>query len=222
PAPAPAPPPAPAPATNGLVASFGFNETSGQTIVDASPSANNGTVSGAARSSAGKHERALSFDGVNDYASVPDATPLDLTRAMTLEAWVYPTSGGNRWRTAVLKETVGGLAYALYAFDDQGHPAGVLNTGTELIANGSSALALKRWSHISTTWDGTTQRLYVNGALITSRPASSSLLTSGRPLKIGGNAVWGTEFFKGMIDDVRVYDRMLSASEINADMNTSA
>ena len=70
----------------GLVASFGFGETSGTAIVDASGLGNDGTIVGATRTTSGKHGGALTFDGVDDYATTPDTSALDLTTAMTLEA----------------------------------------------------------------------------------------------------------------------------------------
>ena len=73
---------------------------------------NNGTVSGATRSTAGRYGGALSFDGVNDSVSVPDAASLDLTNNMTLSAWVRPT-GATGWRTVLMKERPGGSVLQL-------------------------------------------------------------------------------------------------------------
>lgn len=220
PAPVPPPPPASAPAP-GLVASFGFNETSGDRITDGSGKSNNGTTVGSTRTARGRYGRALSFDGANDFAIVPDASTLDLTTGMTLEAWVYPTAGGSVWRTALLKETTDGLAYGLYAFTDSGVPAGFLNTGVDIGTPGSASLPRNTWSHLATTYDGTTLRLYVNGNAVAKRSVSRPMTTSAKPLKIGGNAVWG-EWFKGRIDDVRVYSRPLSSQELKTDMATPA
>jgi hypothetical protein len=220
PAPVPAPAPDPAPATGGLVAAFGFAESTGTKITDSSGRANHGTTAGATRTTSGKYGRALSFDGVNDYASVPDTASLDLTKGMTLEAWVYPTAGGSAWRTALLKETSAGLSYGLYAFDGGGHSAGFLNSGSDIGASSTTALPLSKWSHLAATYDGAALKLYVNGALKSTRTATGAMPTSTKPLKIGGNAVWG-EFFKGSIDDVRVYSRALSATELKADMGKS-
>jgi hypothetical protein len=74
-----------------------------------------------------------------------------------------------------------------------------------------------RWDAL-VRWDGAQVRLYVDGALVATRAAPGTLLTSTGQLKIGGNALRG-EFFSGLIDDVRVYDRPLSADKIGADMN---
>ena len=71
------------PDVTGLVAAYGFEEASGTTVSDESGTGNAGTISGAARSAAGRFGSALSFDGVNDWVTVPDAASLDLTTGMT-------------------------------------------------------------------------------------------------------------------------------------------
>ena len=108
----------------GLVGAWGFDETSGTAVTDASGRGNNGTIAGATRSTAGKFGSALTFDGVNDWVTVPDSASLDLTTRATLEAWVFPTALGNAWRTAVLKEQPGQLVYGLYANNDLSAPVG--------------------------------------------------------------------------------------------------
>jgi hypothetical protein len=61
--------------------------------------------------------------------------------------------------------------------------------------------------------------MYINGVQIGSLNATGNIVSSTAPLTIGGNRVWG-EFFNGAIDDVRIYNRALSASEIQSLMNT--
>ena len=73
-----------------LVLGLGLDEGSGTRLSDRSGSGNTGTISGATWTTQGKFGSALSFDGVNDWVTVADANSLDLTTAMTLEAWVYP------------------------------------------------------------------------------------------------------------------------------------
>jgi hypothetical protein len=203
----------------GLVAAYSFDAGSGSTVADSSGNNNTGTISGATWTTLGWFGNALSFDGVNDWVTVNDAPSLDLTTGMTLEAWVYPTAGGG-WRTAVMKEQSGHLAYALDASSSTNQPRGEVFTTSDFGAVGPAALPLNTWTHLATTYDGATLRLYVNSALVSSTAVSGTIVTSGQPLRIGGNAVWG-EYFQGRIDEVRIYNRALSQAEIESDMNTS-
>jgi hypothetical protein len=74
------------------------------------------------------------------------------------------------------------------------------------------------WTYLAATYDGTTLRIYVNGSLAQSTNVPGTLVTSNGALRIGGNSVWG-EYFRGLIDEVRVYNRALSVSEIQSDMS---
>ena len=202
----------------GLVAAYGFNEGSGTTATDISGSLNTGTVSGATWTAAGKYGSALTFDGVNDRVTVADAPSLDLTTALTLEAWVYPTSAGG-WRTVLLKETPNGLAYVLY-HGVGAPPSGYLTIGgTEFGVVGPSALPLNTWTHVAVTYDGATIRLYVNAVQVSSVAATGAVIATANPLSIGGNSVWG-EWFAGRLDEIRIYNRALTPAQIQADMNT--
>jgi hypothetical protein len=87
-------------------------------------------------------------------------------------------------------------------------------------AIGTAALPLNAWTHLAATYDGTTLRLYVNGTQVGSRSVAGSIVTTTGALRIGGNTVWG-EWFKGRLDEVRIYNRPLSQSEIQHDMQTA-
>ncbi|MFL5872741.1 MAG: LamG-like jellyroll fold domain-containing protein [Solirubrobacterales bacterium] len=208
----------PEPTPAGLVLGYGFEETAGTTATDVSPFKNNGTINGPTTTASGKFGRALSFDGVNDRVDVPDANSLDLSSGMTLEAWVKPTTNAG-WRTAILKERGSDLLYALYA--SNGSKPRVENySGVENTAAGTSALPLSAWSHLAATFDGANLRFYLNGALVATKATTGAMPNTANPLHIGGNAAWG-EYFSGLIDEVRVYNRALSASEIELDMKTA-
>ncbi len=201
----------------GLVGAWSFDEPSGPTVADASGRANPGTISGATRNVAGRFGGALTFDGVNDMVTVSDAASLDLTTGMTLEAWVNPSALGSAWRTAMLKEG-GGLSYALYAHDGAGHSAGYIDQGTDRDVVSPAALPLNAWSHLAVSYDGGTMRLYVNGAQVATRAQTGAIVASTGPLRFGGNSVWG-EWFAGRLDELRVYNRALTAAEVAADVD---
>jgi hypothetical protein len=158
------------------------------------------------------------FNGMSDWVTVPDAASLDLTTRMTLEAWVFPTATMSGFRDLISKEQTGGIAYSLYANGTGNVPAtGVFTGGAEQRLFGTATLPLNVWTHLAATYDGAQQRLYVNGVPVATRAQTGSIAVSGSPLRFGGNAV-RSEFFKGRIDEVRVYNRALLQSEIQADM----
>src|SRR4051812_29630964 len=201
----------------GLVGAWGFEEGTGTTAVDSSGKANNGTLSGAQWTD-GRFGGALDFDGSSARVNIPDATSLDLSTAMTLEAWVRPSFAGG-WRTAIMKEKSGGMAYSLYgsAFSDR--PSAHITTGSEQDTRGTAVLPTNSWTHLAATWDGSNLRLYVDGNQVSSTTVGGSIANSALPLRFGGNAIWG-EYFKGSLDEIRIYNRALSAAEVKTDLQT--
>ena len=135
---------------------------------------------------------------------------------MTLEAWVRPSALGG-WRTVVFKERPGGVVYGLFADQAGARPLGQVFIGSERNATGTAALPLNAWTHLATTYDGA-----VSPPLRQRRPrgldsVSGAMAASTGVLRIGGNSIWG-EWFAGLIDEVRVYNRVLTAREIQQDM----
>lgn len=204
-------------AVPGLVAAYSFNEGTGTTLADRSGRGHTGTISGAAWSTQGKYGGALSFDGVNDWVTINDTAALDLTAGMTIEAWVLPSTV-NGWRTVLLKERPGGLVYSLYTSGDGTRPSGYVAAPGDISVIGTGSLATTAWTHVAMTYDGVTLRLFVNGIQVSSRALTTSITTSTGVLRIGGNNVW-SEFFQGRIDEIRIYNRALTAAELQADMN---
>ncbi len=203
-------------AANGLVASYSFNENSGSTVADSSGNGNNGSLANTAWDANGKFGSALSFNGSNSMVTVADSNSLDLTGGMTLEAWVKPTTLTS-WRTIILKEKPS-LAYALYANTGPNNKPSAEMYGTSALT-GPAQLPVNVWSHVSATYDGTTLNLYINGTLVSSKATTITIPVSSNPLRIGGNTIWG-EYFNGLIDEVRIYNRALLPSEIQSDMNS--
>jgi glucose/arabinose dehydrogenase len=207
----------------GLVAAYNFNEGAGSMLTDRSGLSHTGTISGAAWTTQGKYGSALTFDGIDDWVTVADRNDLDFTTGMTIEAWVFPTAlGSGTWRNVVIKERSGGETYNLYANSDTDSPKLYVvrsaAPGVPLDAAGTSQLPLNVWTHLAATYNGSTVRLYVNGTQVGTRAVAGPLLTSTGVLRLGGNSVWG-EYFAGRIDEVRLYNRALSAAEIQSDLN---
>lgn len=204
----------------GIVAAYDFEEGSGKKVIDASGLGNHGIIKGAVRVPDGRYGQALQFDGVNDWVTVKDNPSLDLSTGMTLEAWVHPlseTKGGN---TVILKQASKGEVYALYSAEDSDLPASYISDGDYHGVTGSNRLPVNTWSHLVATYDGNYQRLYVNGVKVAESAQKASIQQSKGKLRIGGNSLW-KEYFHGYIDEVRIYNRALSAKEVNSNLATA-
>jgi PKD repeat protein len=209
----------PATSNNGLVAAYGFEEAGGSTVADASGKGNHGKIKEAVRINSGRYGKALKFDGVNDWVTVNDSASLDLASSMTLEAWVYPQTTAG-WRTVILKEKWGDAVYYLDSSNDAKLPNSGINIAGVKEIQGATPLPLNQWSHLASTYDGQYHRLYVNGIEVAKRAQNGPIQQSDGALRIGGNKVWG-EYFQGYIDEVRIYNRALTPTEINANKATA-
>ena len=197
------------------VAAYGLDEVSGTTFADRSGFGNNGTLSNTTWTTSGKFGGAAVFNGTSSRGTVNDSASLDLTSAMTLEAWVYPTASGG-WRDVIYKGQDD--IYYLEGSSDTGPPA-MGGTFSPSSLRGVSALPLNAWSHLAATYDGSTMRIFVNGAQVATRAQTGPIATSTGALTIGSDLLYG-QYFSGRIDEVRIYNVALTAGQIVSDMNT--
>lgn len=203
---------------DGLVAAYGFDEGSGASVADASGSGNGGTISGASWSTSGKFGKALDFDGVNDRVTVADSNSLDLTSSgMTLSAWVKPDTVDD-YQTVLMKEGTSDMAYGLYSSTNTGNRPSFQFYGNQLL--GPSAVSAGSWVHLAGTYDGSMMRIYVDGVQVATDPDSDPVPATSNQLSIGRSSMWG-EYFDGLIDEVRIYDRTLTQAEIQTDKDTA-
>ncbi len=197
------------------------------TTKDSSGRGNTGTLTSLATTTApvsGKVGQAMKFNGSTSEVIVPAHSSLNFGgSAITVSAWVNPASLSSTYHAVTASRSgCGGtnLNWQLYAKQDTNGPSfsvynGGAGSGTALVATSSSPLPLNTWSHLTGTFDGTTTRLYINGILVASgtNGAQSTMNTVAAPLTIGREGPC-TGWFNGKIDDVRVYSRTLSATEV--------
>jgi predicted phage tail protein len=203
----------------GLVGGWSFGEGNGPTTADVSGNGNTGTITNAAWSTQGRYGNALSFNGSNSSVRVASSASLNLTTAMTLSAWIRPSVSQTSWRTILQRQAD---AYFLTAGSDSpNRPAGGgTMAGSVNYAVAPTASPLNAWTHVALTYDGATLRLYINGTQVATGAATGAVQSGTNPLWMGGNQPYG-EYFNGLIDEVRVYNRALTAGEIATDMNGS-
>ncbi|MEU8383905.1 LamG-like jellyroll fold domain-containing protein [Streptosporangium sp. NPDC048865] len=203
----------------GLVAAYGLNEGTGTVVGDASGNANNGTAAGTSWVP-GKYGRALAFDGASSLITIASSASLRPTAALTVEAWVNPSDSGRH--PVLVKDADGRPGYALSESDGTGYgdrtPSASVSTGTVRTVKARRGLPVNGWHHLATTYDGSRLRLYIDGELDRSVPVTGAVRAGDGSLHIGGHPMSGA-YFKGAIDEVRVYSVARTRAQIQADMN---
>ena len=208
-APAWADPPAP-----GLVAAYAFDETSGTTAADASGNGRTGLVAGATWAT-GRYGGALSFDGSDDYVGLP-ALGTFYNSAFTLEAWVQKATTKND--VGIVGSWAGSGPMLWVDHLATRHHLTLGSSFSSYLDSGVNP-SVGQWQHLAATFDGATARYFVDGVQVATRAFSGSVGTSDA-WRIGAYGSVAGGFFDGLIDEIRVYDRALSSSEIVADRDT--
>ena len=202
-------------ATPGLVAAYAFSESAGTTTADQSGKNHTGTLSNVARTTSGRYGRALSFNGTSSIVRVADAADLDLTTGMTSRLGSGPRAASPEPNHRVEARAGGGFPYGLEL--NAGRPGGFAEFGSvSKRADSPTGAAIGVWTFVATTFDGATIRTYRNGTKVAETPAAGTISASADALEIGADTAWG-EHFQGVIDNVRVYARAVTATELAAD-----
>ena len=177
----------------------------------------------------GQTNYSLYFDGTDDFVNVPDNSSLDITSAITIEAWVY-YQGGSYPRIAAKANTAStGVSSSNYflGFDvSNRYPRFAVKTTTSSKDfNTGSAIALNTWTHIAGTYNSSTGNMiiYVNGVAVASTTHSGTILTSAYDLTIGASSIDGSTSayeLEGRIDELRIWntERTLAQIDDNKDL----
>jgi hypothetical protein len=152
----------------------------------------------------------LVFDGSGDYVVVPASAQNGISgTAITLEAWIYPTS----WKATygegniIAKEAATPSGFMLRAGQSGslGFTLGDGSSWMELVS-GTGVLTLNKWQHVAGTYDGTTAKIFVNGVMIQSQNVTLTIANPAQNLVIGSSAPYlGSREFPGRIDEVRIW-----------------
>lgn len=196
-----------------LVGEWNFEEGKGETAEDTSGNGNTGIIHGTTWTT-GKIGSTLQFNGTNDYVDVGNAKSLNIANAITIEAWIRPSSIAN-YPSIVNNNTSG---YNLQIGTTPGDGRLVLaKQGVAYLVKAKTVLDTNRWYHIAATYDGKTAKIYINGKLDAQNKANHSFDSTANTL-IGYYSGEDT-YFSGKIDDLRIYDYALTSDQIDGDYN---
>ncbi len=196
--------------TDGLVAYYPFNGNAN----DESGNGNNGTVNGATLTTDRfvNSNKAYSFDGVNDYIRSNTTIAINTNQA-TYSAWVNFRSSGSDVKQ-ILEFKLGAGVIFLETDNSTKIRFGMSDgiTGSTLFS--PEALPLNSWHYVSGTYDGSLQKLYIDGVKVAEASLSINVLSS--PINIGKDSEFNYQYIDGLIDDIRIYNRALSNAEIQS------
>lgn len=207
--------------SNGLVGHWKMDESSWtndcstSTVLDASGNGNSAkscpNTTGPTGGAVGKFGNGGTFDGTNDYLTIPTSTTLNTTSSsVSASIWINPTTLDSTYRRFIARDQG---SNAWFIENNGGSPGKVL-FGSLLNGYTTSAttLATGTWYHLVMTIDGTTARLYINGVLDASIASPGAIDTTG-PVTIGSDNA-GTSRYTGTLDEARVYNRTLTPSDV--------
>ncbi len=159
--------------------------------------------------------QAFNFDGVNGYISVPDSPDLNPPSALTIEAWIK-TSGTPSYSRIVGKfDDASNTGYGLGLHNDGTMRSDIgIGGGSYTVASNPKVVIDGQWHHVASVFNGSQGVLYVDGVPGPTIPLTGIATTSSQPLAIGRDLCCPGRFFHGLIDEVSLYSRALSAVEI--------
>ncbi|MDY0357062.1 MAG: LamG-like jellyroll fold domain-containing protein [Sedimentisphaerales bacterium] len=194
----------------GLVAHYAFEGNLNDSV-----GSHHGTALGNAQTTSDPARgQVLTVDGTGDAVDIAYSEALN-PEAFTASVWANPDPTGSEHRSPLTsRDDTPQRGYILYLTPTNTWEFWT-GTGTGWNGTAGPAAQLGEWTHIVATFANEQKALYINGRLVGEGTAPLSLNTQ-RPLRIGGGATEGAGnyFFRGMLDEVRIYNRALSAEEV--------
>ncbi|HEX29743.1 TPA: LamG domain-containing protein [Candidatus Poribacteria bacterium] len=194
---------------NGLVGYWPMDEGNGDKVKDVSGNGHDGTAKNT-KWVDGKYGKALEFNGVDSIVDIPYSQEMTPKEGATIAAWVFPT---DTTRSCIFGQFEG---YGMALFT--GLKLKSVIWGDDWVSD--VTIPVEQWSHVAMTWDvkSGNRRMFLNGKLVDekggAKPIPNVQNHFGIGLWVGWPAAWGDDMFKGIIDEVRFWNRVLSEGEI--------
>jgi len=192
----------------GPVAEWNFDEGKGKVAHDSSGNGRDATLFGASWVKQGSGF-SISLDGVDDYVEFVGEPPLGLTGPVSVEVWINPTRKAEAMACLLGQD----LHTYLLCFAGTDRCFWYIGSGSNYV---STQIKLNEWNHVAAVFDGEQMSLWLNGRLITEKPSKIKTYERRDRVSIGTKGRPDLPKFQGLIDNVRLYDRVLSKDEIVA------
>jgi len=209
--------------TDGLISFWTLDKSTitGTTVNDVFGKTD-GQIVGQPKTVAGKIKECLKFSGSVDRVEVPKTLMVGL-ESFTIECWFnYENSANWRWMFGGGPEWNYGLGCCIYSGSNIVRYHLHTDEGSFYVGNGSTKLNPGDWYHIVYTYDGKTAKSYVNGEQDFEWAITGVVVIDPTTLAIGAGYWNNGEYFVGMIDEVRIYNRALSKDEANINYNAKS
>ncbi len=208
-----------------------FDDGTGQKIKDQTTFSNDGTLGSTAGSDASDPTwisgnncisgSCLEFDGVDDNVTVPMSSSLGISGSITISMWIKPGTGSGAFEPLI--ESVSGHTLNRILLVNGAPNIDTFTVQFEIGMNNANwytpPINRNVPVHIAYTFDGSVERFYINGTLATSHSKPGNIVTGGEAIKIGFSESY-SDYFSGIIDEVAIYNRSLTAGEISGLYNS--
>lgn len=202
-------------AEEGLVGYWPFDEGSGKVAKDASETGNDGKFVDNPKWVNGKFGMALEFDGKSNYVAVPDNATLDITSNLTIMVWFNPKDVLTSRRMMSKNNSI----FVIFDFGDPNTVELLVKPNNDFVESKTKDWKVGEWYHFAGTFDGKTLRVYINGELEGEKDIGQKIATSDLELWIGADDFGRpTDYFPGIIDEVRIYNKTLTEAQIKEAM----
>ena len=201
--------------STGLVGHWTFDESAND-----SAGSSHGTIVGGATYVDGKIGKALSLDGVDDYVNTNNNfTDVGISPSKTVSAWINPSKTTSGYSFVIPRTYAQTPGFGFYAYSNKW--IGKYWTFTTATLTSSADVAVGQWSHLVLVQSGTNVTLYVNGLPVGSANNAGVFESVNKNVYIGSLDGSTATNFEGLVDDARIYNRALSASEVTELFNYS-
>jgi hypothetical protein len=201
--------------TDGLIRYYPFDANEGGSLIDASGHGLTGHANGAMYTTHGYRGGAFAFTN-HSYVDLGHVSEVNGKSALTWGAWIMPGGGGQGGIMGKSQPTNGVFQMTIETSGRHLSASVHAGNGEGRSVERNGLLATGKWQHVMATYDGTTMRLYHDGLLVASDAWTNSQPTRTNSLHaaVGQVSTISGPFFEGLIDEVRIYQRVLSDQEI--------